>query len=863
MKQVFSLLVLSCCIAALILSTVARAQQTRQMYGLTWTIAKTDNIFETENGVIHINQGQLPGTSQYAVMTANTGLGSVQKWKITFEYRVGTKRHAGTWILLSARGTRVAQAGADVFGPPVLVVGDKTLVKLENNDQAWHQVCLNCIRGQLTTTLDGKEVDRAAIVHPPDLMEIGTRNPNSSQQTELWVRDIIVGSASDAQASSETGVSSSITDTFAAGPLQGLWNLKPNGGSITKRGNEVQFLPSKGGDSFGIMTSRNGMLPAGSSWKVQARFRYLHRGPYGVGLGVQTVAVPKQQPLAIVPDHPKIDALVALGGKVHPLANPSQWHDLVIDNMAGHWTVFIDGLELGQADVPQGDYELYFGNDQPHLNPWEWSTLALQSVRIDYTDGPSTPWLADVLKTQSRLVGKLTVSPSITGNGAVVLPEITKKVSSLGLALGVDSRIQAPAFPAPDGHLVVTARTTLVQLQRGSIVEFRPQLNRPDYTPAVLHLVVNHRIVESKDVFFTRSNRSLPSFVVDAPTTGTRSTLVSIVAEDVNQRQIELSSATLVLAASDAPNSFVLQDEKVRLTATKEQTPKAIYAFLENEYLGCLKVNLESFVVDARHLPVGQHRFWLITESSDGALHLPTDSTITIVPRFKMSSFAQEGTFTVDADKQSIPVHIHREAGTGVSKSYLYVAGAFIGESEKADFDMAAPVTEVSSGNITIEAVGVGKDGSLYPPESIHINLKNVYTDSAAASSRKYKDLQGVIAQIGAIDQEIEYWYTRACNEPDFVTFTSGKEIVFYDGFFRVASVAYIDSITVPGMVGDYLGRCKAAIIKRAQLRLEIGRRYKELGKGDAARSSLQQAIQEAGEDSGIGTSAVQELRGL
>ena len=64
-------------------------------------------------------------------------------------------------------------------------------------------------------------------------------------------------------------------------------------------------------------------------------------------------------------------------------------------------------------------------------------------------------------------------------------------------------------------------------------------------------------------------------------------------------------------------------------------------------------------------------------------------------------------------------------------------------------------------------------------------------------------------------------------------------------------------------MVGDYLGRCKAAIIKRAQLRLEIGRRYKELGKGDAARSSLQQAIQEAGEDSGIGTSAVQELRGL
>ena len=86
----------------------------------------------------------------------------------------------------------------------------------------------------------------------------------------------------------------------------------------------------------------------------------------------------------------------------------------------------------------------------------------------------------------------------------------------------------------------------------------------------------------------------------------------------------------------------------------------------------------------------------------------------------------------------------------------MYVAGAFIGESDKADFDMAVPVTEVSSGNIAIEAVGVGKDGSLYPPESIHVNLTNVYTDSAAASSRKYRDLQAVIAQIGAIDQEIE-----------------------------------------------------------------------------------------------------------
>ncbi len=862
MKPVLMLIALACCIGALLLSTVARAQSTIRSQGFEWSISKGMLITTSSADLLCIPVPDAANRGETSIALAKVSVANKQGWSVSFTIRFGPLNKKAGGIKFRHGETVICQVLADGFTGNMggFLGKDMSLCNPVNVD--WHDFKFVSDGRSLTLWSEGRRISTIPCTDALDNIEVsGQCEPTADGQDSIVsVRNLALKSGSDASISVQAA--SSISDTFANGPLPGLWNLKLNGASIQKRGSELDFLPSKGGDSFGIMSSRDGTLFAGSSWTISARFRYPTRGPYGIGFGIEeSKNIDNKVFWSQYDDNLKLPR-IRLGDHEVVLQNPINWHDIRICDDHGHWTVDLDGRQVLAADFGKTDYTLYFGGDVPRMKPWGWTTLALQSVLIDYTDGPGPPWLADVLRSQPRLADKPSLSPSISGSG-IGVAEAPRKISGLGLALGVDSRVQAPAFPAPDGHLIVTARHSVLHVPPGSLVEFRPQLNRPDYAPQMLHLVVNHATLQTKDVFLGRTNKPLPAFVVDAPTSSNRTTLVSIVAEDVNQRLIELSSATIVLAPSDAPNCFALQDERVLLTATKAQTPKAVYAFLENEYLGCLRVNLEAFSVDARHLPIGQHRFWLITESSDGALHPPTDSTITILPRFKMSSFAQEGTFTVDADKQSIPVHIHREAGTGVNKSYLYVAGNFIGESEKPDFDIAVPVTEVSSGNISIEAVGVGKDGSLYPPEAIHVNLKNVYTDSAAASNRKYKDLQGVIAQIGAIDQEIEYWYTRACNEPDFITFTSGKEIVFYDGFFRVASVAYINSITVPGMVGDYLGRCKAAIIKRAQLRLEIGRRYKELGRGDAARSSLQQAIQEAGEDSGIGTAASQELRGL
>jgi len=861
-KRPLEFLAITCAIGGPFLPMCAHAQSTIRSQGIEWSISKGVLSASNNADMLCISVPDAANRGETSTALARVSVADNQGWSVSFAIRFGPLNKKAGGIRLRHGETVICQVLADGFTGNMggFLGKDMPFCNPVNTD--WHDFKFVSDRSSLTLWHEGRRISAIPCTDVPDNIEVrGGCEPSADGQDPIVsVRNLVLKSGSTG-AISDHAVTS-IADTFASGPLPGLWNLKPNGGSIQKHGSELQFLPSRNQDSFGVMSSRDGTLPTGSSWKLSFRFRYPNMGPYGIGFGIQDNKNKDKRPFWSHYDaNLKLPRLL-MGDHEVVVQNPGTWHDINVCNDHGHWTVDLDGRQVLVADCDRADYTIYFGGDIPSIKPWGWTTLALQSVQIDYTDGPRPPWLADVLKALPDTKGNRHEAAAIEGSSAVVAAA-PRKVSTFGLALGVDSRMQAPACPASDGHLIVTARATTLQIPPGSIVEFRPQLNRPDYTPDKLHLLVNHGAVTTKDVFFTRTNKSLPAFVVDAPSTAARTTLVSIVAEDVNLHQIELSSATMVLASVDAPAGFILQDEKVRLAATKNQTPRAIYVFLEDQYLGCLKANLESFAVDARPLPVGQHRFWLITESSDGALHPPAESTITIMPRFKMSSFAQEGTFTVDADKQSIPVHVHREVGTGVNKSYLYVAGNFIGESDKPDFDIRVPVTEVGSGNIAIEAVGVGKDGSLYPAEAIHVNLKNVYTDSAAASRRKYKDLQGVIAQIGAIDQEIGYWYTRACNEPDFVTYTSGRAIAFYDGFERVVTVAYINSITVLGKVGDYLGRCKAAIIKRAQLRLEIGRRYKELGKGDAAKSSLQQAIQEAGEDSGIGTAAAQELRGL
>jgi hypothetical protein len=190
------------------------------------------------------------------------------------------------------------------------------------------------------------------------------------------------------------------------------------------------------------------------------------------------------------------------------------------------------------------------------------------------------------------------------------------------------------------------------------------------------------------------------------------------------------------------------------------------------------------------------------------------------------------------------------------------MAGTKVFESEKREFDVNLSLLNAPTGKAVIEIVGVGIDGVAFAPETIEVDVRSPYYDALLARDVRAKQLGQMVRQMSEFDQEVVYWYERARQEPEFRTYMFGKTIFASDEFGRMASVGYVDSFTFPGNAGKYMAECKAAIVRRAQHRLEIGKLQKTLGMRENATSTLRQVIAEVGEGSGIGLAAVQELRG-
>lgn len=89
------------------------------------------------------------------------------------------------------------------------------------------------------------------------------------------------------------------------------------------------------------------------------------------------------------------------------------------------------------------------------------------------------------------------------------------------------------------------------------------------------------------------------------------------------------------------------------------------------------------------------------------------------------------------------------------------------------------------------------------------------------------------------------------------------RVVLAVDELGRSATLAYLDSLTVSGDAGAYLGECRAAVARRAAHRLELGRLQKGLGLREQARATLARCVEEAGEGSATGGAARGELARL
>ncbi len=251
----------------------------------------------------------------------------------------------------------------------------------------------------------------------------------------------------------------------------------------------------------------------------------------------------------------------------------------------------------------------------------------------------------------------------------------------------------------------------------------------------------------------------------------------------------------------------------------------------------------------------------MVPVTSEGVLLPPVTADLAVSSRYTITS-DETGTVHVAVDnyKGGTKVHCAHQDTVGIVKTQVSIAGEFIGESDQTAFDMTLPLHNVPTGTAAIEVVGIAKDGTVYPTESLTINVKNEEWEARVGSTPEYREIVSIKPELARLEQEAQYWYTRASNEPAFTEQNALLTKDFTDEYGRELTTTFLQTLRIPGHAGEYLANSKRAIVQMAQMRLRMGRLYKSLKMRAAAKTTFRQVIREAGEDSPTGIAARQEL---
>jgi ankyrin repeat protein len=451
-------------------------------------------------------------------------------------------------------------------------------------------------------------------------------------------------------------------------------------------------------------------------------------------------------------------------------------------------------------------------------------------------------------------------SESLTQKFKPSMPAVQTIFSDFSRVSSVD-RSSAPVFrPSSLGRLLISARESKVTVFNTQVIEFAPTFDRADITLIEVTLFVDGREVRTQPV---TSIQNLPHFSFETSNRDGDIQRVRLIGVDRLRKPIELLKA-------DVKSKFINRSNGLKLGAYGDQI-KIINAeaiseiadiFTPSGYLGRVASALE-FAIDSRQLPPGSYSFWTVQSNKNGEVYPPLLSTLEIKPRFKLFSEFETSTFVVEGTRTSVPIDIKPHSGQQISSYQIFFDGAKIAENLISQQQVLISLLNVPTGKASFKVVGIGQDGSSFAAESIMIQIKNPFIDSLLVRDSRAKELQQMYKKMALYDQNVIYWYERAINEPEFHTYIFGKTFFAVDTFGRMASVGYIESLSVPGNAGKYLAECKAAVVRRSQFRLEIGQLQKKIGLLEAAKRTLEQVVFEVGSKSGIGLIAEQELRGL
>jgi hypothetical protein len=473
-------------------------------------------------------------------------------------------------------------------------------------------------------------------------------------------------------------------------------------------------------------------------------------------------------------------------------------------------------------------------------NAWTWSEVAIQSAKVDYFTGNAPVWL------RSQEVLPKATSGIAFWNG----PSITN---------AVDPLLSPPALVGSNGRMRVIARDSKVSVRPLSTVEFSP-VGQPLEGIDRVAMVVEGRTVRTE---LLGSGKILPVFRTETSRLPGERKDVRLYGIEGNGRQRELLRCDLrTVASTGNPKAELTQTPSVATLNVLGVTNKEVDLFMGESYLGSLK-NLSKCQLDLRQLPAGTFEMWSIVQDADGIVHEPSRHLVEIPIRYRVESDFDQAVFSVEGVKSNLEIRAVGNVGAGIAKTRLFLQGVKVAESTGVSLTNLLSLLDVPSGLAEIQVVGVGEDGVQFAPQTHRIKVKNPYFDALLNRDVRARSIVELTKRIEKCDEDVAYWYERAKSEPDFRTYSIGKSIFASDGMGRFISVGYLDTFSIPGDPGKYLAECRAAVVRRAGIRLELGKTQKLLGWSDKAKSTLEQVVEDAGAKSGIGQLAQQELVGL
>jgi hypothetical protein len=296
-----------------------------------------------------------------------------------------------------------------------------------------------------------------------------------------------------------------------------------------------------------------------------------------------------------------------------------------------------------------------------------------------------------------------------------------------------------------------------------------------------------------------------------------------------------------------------LTDQSVAADSTED-----LLVFYGQEYLG--RSSSGKFRIDARRLVPGYHEFFTVPRLGENKFGPLTMSQIWIPARLSID--APQGTISIEGTTLAAIIKIKDLSSIGLQKYKFFLDSKPISVAELSQDKFRIDASYVPTGPHKLDVVGICKDGVAIATESVSLRISNPLLDAERAKNERLNKVAAMLAKVTKLDEGIVSLYEQALKEPELRTVQTVRLLTISE-WGRSASVTLIDTWQVSGEAGKLLGECKARIVERARVSIEIGQLYSRLGRSDEARVWLQFALDSAGETNATGILAKSELSKL